>query len=63
MAEFMEALSLFAIPAPEDLPFLQPTDPADILFHHWITYSLPQTVDATLDDFPDKKKVLYCTLV
>jgi hypothetical protein len=56
MTDFMDALSM--VPAVDPLPVQPPSDPEDILFNQWIPYSIPKLIDATLEDFPEKKQVL-----
>jgi hypothetical protein len=54
--EFLEALG--AIPATNALPFdYNPIDPAEIMFTQWKPYTVSKTVQATLEDFPEKLKV------
>jgi hypothetical protein len=44
------------LPPADACPITEPIDPSEILYKQWIPYTLPTTVAATLEDFPDKKK-------
>jgi hypothetical protein len=56
MNEFLEALG--AISSPHALPFnYSPIDPAEIMLTQWKPYHMSKTVEATLEDFPEKLKV------
>jgi hypothetical protein len=58
--QYLEVLG--AVPSPISLNVSSPfeftyVDPADILLYQWMPYTLPQIVEAKLEDFPDKMKV------